>query len=36
VEHGDRVVNPHVGVEQDLSAFHKGESLRVPPPHLRA
>ena len=29
VEHGDRIIDPHIGVEQDLSAFHKGESLRV-------
>jgi hypothetical protein len=32
VEHGDRVIDPHVGVEQDFSAFHKGESVRVSPP----
>jgi hypothetical protein len=25
VEHGDRVIDPHVGVEQDFSAFHTGE-----------
>jgi hypothetical protein len=28
VEHGDRVIDPHVGVKQDLAAFHKGESVR--------
>jgi hypothetical protein len=32
VEHGDRVIDPHVGVEQDFSAFHKGVSVRVSPP----
>jgi hypothetical protein len=33
VEHGDRVIDPHVGVEQDFSAFHKGGvyGLRPPP-----
>ena len=25
VEHGNRVINPHVGVEQDFSAFHTGD-----------
>jgi hypothetical protein len=26
VEHGNRVINPHVGVQQDLSALHRGGS----------
>jgi hypothetical protein len=25
VKHGDGVIYPHVGVEQDFSAFHTGE-----------
>ena len=25
VEHGDRVIDPHVGVQQDFAAFHEGE-----------
>jgi hypothetical protein len=25
VEHGDCIIDPHVGVEQDFSAFHEGE-----------
>jgi hypothetical protein len=29
VEHGDCVIDPHVGVEQDLSAFHKGVIIGV-------
>jgi hypothetical protein len=29
VEHGDRVVDPHVGVEQDLSAVHRGVIIGV-------
>jgi hypothetical protein len=29
VEHGDRVVNPHVGVEQDLAAVHRVVIIEV-------
>ena len=32
VEHGDRIIDPHVGVQQDLAAFHKAVSVRVSPP----
>ena len=35
VEHGDRVIDPHVGVEQDFSAFHWGE-FTGSVPYLRA
>ena len=35
VKHGDRVIDSHVGVEQDFSAFHEGECTGSVP-YLRA